>query len=160
MNKLKSGLLLIFSAYALGNSAQDLLNLNKIESVDGIFAINLSYQQEKHRFYTFSTQSMDGNKQYPYATDQREGYLVKNTVEGVRLSQISFLNGKVDFIPATVVREDLSGYNPKDIIETTNTEAKALREIHFRLKACAKFPAFFFHLQLLIKHFHRCPVLG
>ncbi|MGJ1436328.1 DUF5977 domain-containing protein [Sphingobacterium siyangense] len=117
--------------------------LNKIESADGVFSINLSYQQEKYSYYTFSTQSMDGSKQYPYQTDQRDGYLIKNSVEGVRLSQISFPNGKVDFIPSTAVREDLLGYSPNDIIETSNTEAKALKEIQISgptgSNSCKKF---------------------
>ncbi|MCD2421224.1 hypothetical protein LQ567_00515 [Niabella pedocola] len=104
--------------------------LNKVSSADGLFSINLSYQPERYSYYTFSTEQVAGTVIPPdFPSGVRDAYLVKNSVEGVRLSQISFPNGTVDFIPSSIPREDLAGYDANDIREYANTEAKALQEV-------------------------------
>ncbi|WP_343540186.1 DUF5977 domain-containing protein [Sphingobacterium thalpophilum] len=103
--------------------------LNKIQSADGLSSITLTYQPEKYSYYTMSPQEIDGQYKDSYPSGQRDAYLVKNSVEGVRLSQISWPTGTVDFIVSDVAREDLARYDINTIVEYANTESKALKEI-------------------------------
>ncbi len=107
--------------------------LNKIESADGVNTIQLNYEEEKYSYYTFSTSKIDGYSRYPYSStypsSSYDAYLVKNNVKGVRLNQIVFSNGIVNFIPDNSNREDLARYDFNDLIEYPNVEAKALKEI-------------------------------
>lgn len=79
--------------------------LNKIVSADGISVINLNYQLDKYAYYTLrsthSPTTINGSSS--------DYDVVKNLVAGVRLSQISTSNGKIDFIPGSV-RQDLSNW--------------------------------------------------
>uniref|UniRef100_UPI00374CD7C8 hypothetical protein n=1 Tax=Ferruginibacter sp. TaxID=1940288 RepID=UPI00374CD7C8 len=99
--------------------------LNKITSVDDFFSISLSYAAENYSYYTISTFPV----LYNPTQSSTIGYkAVKNIVQGVRLSQIVFSNGKVDFTPSTAARFDLNG-NTANFVDDANTEAKALSAI-------------------------------
>ena len=115
--------------------------LTKIESADGLFSINFSYQSEKYSYYTISMYPIDPNFQ-PNAQsvfidpwtgifNNIEYQLVKNYILGVRLSQVTFSNGTIDFIPASTARTDLgnSVYTDIGFTDWPNTEAKALKSI-------------------------------
>lgn len=111
--------------------------LNKIVSADGMFTISLKYQAEAYSYYSLAMFPVDAEAlQGPL-----EYELVKNNMEGVRLSQISFSNGTVDFIPESSPRLDLSGYITNGLNENTNTEAKALGTISIsgRNNFCKKY---------------------
>ena len=96
--------------------------LNRVESADGIFAINLSYSAENYSYYTYSTFPIDANSNaYEYKP-------IKNIVSGVRLSQIQFSNGSVTFSPSTSARLDLNG-SYLGITDDANTESKSLESI-------------------------------
>jgi hypothetical protein len=76
--------------------------LNKITTADNQFAINFTYASENYGFFTTGM--------FPLAGDNTADYeynLVKNNVAGVRLSQISFPGGNVNFNTGAV-RTDLS----------------------------------------------------
>lgn len=116
--------------------------LTKIESADGMFSINFSYQQENYSYYTISMYPIDPNKQpdaqsayidpWTALFDNTEYQLVKNFIEGVRLSQITFSNGVVNFIPVSTPRTDLGNSyytSGASFIDGANTEAKALQTI-------------------------------
>lgn len=116
--------------------------LNKIQSADALFSITFTYQQEKYSYYTMSPQEIGGQYKGVYPSDKRDAYLVKNSVEGVRLNQISFPNGTVNFIASASPRLDLARYDANNIIEYANTEAKALKEIQITAginQFCKKF---------------------
>src|SRR5690606_26498225 len=127
--------------------------LTKIESADGVFSINFSYQAENYSYYTISMYPIDPNNQpnaqsvyidpWTYTFSNIEYVLVKNYVEGVRLSQISFSNGVVDFTPASSPRIDLGNslYSGISFNDGANTEAKALQSISISNSSgtCKKF---------------------
>lgn len=96
--------------------------LSKVESVDGLSSIKLNYDAERYSYYTLSMFPIP-----PYTTDY-EYNLVKNVVKGVRLSNISFSNGTINFIPGAV-REDLANFSTAFTPEYVNTEAKGLGSI-------------------------------
>lgn len=100
--------------------------LNKIVSADGMFTINLTYQPESYSYYSLATFPIKAENPTPaYEYD-----LVKNNIQGVRLSQISYSNGKVDFIPSVTARTDLGRYiSGEGLNDYVNTEAKALGSI-------------------------------
>lgn len=132
--------------------------LTRIESADGLFSINFSYQAEAYSYYTISMYPIDPTAQ-PSAESQFidpwtsffyniEYQLVKNFIEGVRLSQITFSNGTVDFTPASTARTDLgnSYYNPgASFVDGANTEAKALQSISISnsVGVCKKFQFYY-----------------
>jgi YD repeat-containing protein len=98
------------NGYGAASTATSSWFLNKIVSADGMDSINLSYQQENYSFYTISTNPVTNNL---YNTGGGNytvtGYnVVKNFVNGVRLSQITFPNGSVVFTPSSSPRTDLS----------------------------------------------------
>lgn len=98
--------------------------LNKVVSPDNQFAINLLYQPENYGFYTLSMFSVDpvAPANSPYEYD-----LVKNLVQGVRLSQVNFPNGYVNFVAGSV-RTDLSDF-ASSLIDNVNVQAKTLGAI-------------------------------
>jgi len=99
--------------------------LNKIVSADGMFTISFKYDAEDYSYYSIAMYPVDAEAiQGPL-----EYELVKNLISGVRLSQISFSNGNVDFIPANAPRLDLSGELIGGLNETSNTQGKALATI-------------------------------
>lgn len=98
--------------------------LNKITSADGIFSIKLSYTAENYGYFTVAMFAADGNA----TGSDAYGYnLVKNVVKGVRLSQITFPNGRVNFIPGSI-RTDLSD-NAAVMTDGTNQQAARLGAI-------------------------------
>jgi hypothetical protein len=82
--------------------------LDKIVSADNQFVINLTYTAEIYGCYNVAMFAIDGipNPTQPYEYD-----LVKNLIAGVRLSQINFPNGTVNF-SANTQRTDLSDNQP------------------------------------------------
>ncbi len=97
--------------------------LYKVESADDQFSVELTYTQEEYSHYSLA---IGGAK--PYGNSAYSN-LVKNSIQGVRLTSIDFSNGKVDFIPDTTdIREDLSNFR-FGISDGPNTEAYALWKI-------------------------------
>jgi YD repeat-containing protein len=107
--------------------------LHKITTTDELFSINLTYETEDYGFHTISMFPMDGNEPaggYP-TFGAAHGYdLIKNIVHGVRLSQIIFPNGTVNFSTAGMAaRTDLSDLNPTYWADAVNQNAKPLGSI-------------------------------
>jgi hypothetical protein len=98
--------------------------LNKIVSPDNQFAINFIYQPENYGFFTLSMYPVEPvpTQNVPY-----EYNLVKNIIQGVRLSQIAFTNGYVNFVPGAA-RTDLSD-NASTLVDNVNGNAKTLGAI-------------------------------
>lgn len=107
---------------ALGNIASSWF-LNKIESADRLFSINLVYEQERYSFLGLSFNSMHEANMYTFDYD-----LIKTIVLGVRLRTIQYSNGRVEFVPGPL-REDLTGFSTYVLNEEANTEAKSLSAI-------------------------------
>ncbi|MDN5217516.1 hypothetical protein QQ020_35920 [Fulvivirgaceae bacterium BMA12] len=109
------------SAGAYFGNALSSWYLHKITSADSLFEINLSYEAEDYSYWTISM--------FPVlaGSNEDEFKIVKNIVEGVRLSQITFSHGQVDFV-ADTLRLDLGG-TTADIAEDSNTQAKRLDAI-------------------------------
>lgn len=99
--------------------------LNKIVSADDQFSIKLIYQKEQYSSYTVSMFPVVGGGNDP---TQKGFNLIKNYIDGVRLSQISSTNGTINFIAGSV-REDLGEYQTKSILDYVNTESKTLGSI-------------------------------
>jgi YD repeat-containing protein len=97
--------------------------LNKIKSFDNQDSITLSYVPESYGYYTISSTPLDP---YP-APGVTELSLVKNIISGVRLSQINFPNGVVNF-KSSKVRTDLSD-NGQNILDNVNSSATSLDSI-------------------------------
>ncbi len=112
--------------------------LNKIVSADGMFTIQLTYQAESYSTYTVALFPVDANA----IPVPKEYDLVKNNIQGVRLIQIAFSNGHIDFTPASAARTDLARYIISEgLNEVANTEAKALSTISIigNNNVCKKF---------------------
>ncbi|MGG9962142.1 hypothetical protein [Ferruginibacter sp. SUN106] len=107
--------------------------LNKISSADDVFSITLSYQPENYGYHTLSMFPIDGDPgaNTPNTFGAYHGYdLVKNIVQGVRLSQISFPNGVVNFTSdGLAARTDLSDITPTYYYDAVNQTAKPLEYI-------------------------------
>jgi len=107
--------------------------LNKIVSADGLFTINLTYQQESYSFYTLLMFPIDGNVdpgQSVFSSIPREYALGKNFVKGVRLSEIKTPDCNVVFTPGSSLRTDLGAYTGNwDFTDNANTEARPLGSI-------------------------------
>lgn len=117
--------------------------LNKIVSADDKFSISLTYTAEKYSYVTLSMYPVSYQSQTDNdPTNDSEYKPVKNFVKGVRLSQISFSNGQVNFIASAQPREDLTAYLPL-VVEPDypNTESKSLAaiEITDNTANCKKF---------------------
>lgn len=106
--------------------------LNKIVAADGVHTIQLTYASERYSYYTISmfpipSTPPDGT---PAGTNSKEYRLVSNNIDGVRLAQIRFSNGSVDFNPSAAARTDLAAYiNGNGSDEVANTQANALDNI-------------------------------
>jgi hypothetical protein len=110
--------------------------LNKVQSADGLFSITLTYDPDQLSYCTYSMSTLNGTD-----NTSREYDLVKNFINGVRLKQINFSTGSVNFI-AGLIRQDVSQYNfPLDMAETVNTNSKSLGSIVITGNgtACKKF---------------------
>ncbi|MBY0534631.1 MAG: hypothetical protein K2P88_02180 [Chitinophagaceae bacterium] len=97
--------------------------LNKIESADGVFAINLTYAPENYSYYTYSAFPVDAS-----SSGTNEYKVYKNITNGVRLSQVSWPNGVVNFNASSTARLDLNG-DAISFVDDANTQAKALQSI-------------------------------
>ena len=107
--------------------------LNKVMSSDGTDSITLQYQQEKYSYYALSMSQMVSSAYLPTDASKMGVNLVKNFVTGVRLSQINFPNGTINFTPAPSFRTDLSDYNISGVmIDAANTSASALGSISIK----------------------------
>lgn len=107
--------------------------LNKISSPDSLFVINLSYQPEVYGYHTFSMFPIDAVPGGTPTFGSTHGYeLIKNIVLGVRLSQIIFPNGVVNFIPTGSARTDLSDNTNNLYTDPVNTSAMALGSIQIK----------------------------
>ena len=107
--------------------------LNKITTADDQFSITLSYQPENYGYHTISMFPIDGDA-VPSGNmgtfGSTHGYdLIKNVIQGVRLSQIIFPNGTVNFIAGTNARTDLSDNTGGLINDAVNQSAKPLGTI-------------------------------
>ncbi len=107
--------------------------LNRITSSDGLFTITLNYQTENYGYHTISMFPINGDA-VPTGNmgtfGNTHGYdLIKNVIQGVRLSQIVSPNGKINFVAAPDARADLSDNFGSLNIDNVNTTAKALGSI-------------------------------
>ncbi|MDF2191498.1 hypothetical protein [Paraflavitalea sp. CAU 1676] len=114
--------------------------LHKIESADRLFAIKLSYEAERYSYYTLSMFPVDPSAKNSFPLDSAVGTipvmngneykLVKNYMEGVRLSGISFTNGVINLSPGSL-RTDLGNslYSNISYTDYANTEARTLESI-------------------------------
>ena len=118
--------------------------LNKIQSADGQFSINLNYAQENYGYFTLSTFPI--NPQVSSGTwGAQYGYnLVKNLITGVRLSSITFPNGTVS-LSGGAVRTDLSSNYPYVFADSTNTQAMTLGSLQIADSGtfCKKYKFFY-----------------
>lgn len=102
--------------------------LNKILSADDLFTITLTYTQEHYSYYSLSMYPVpDIPPSFQYQ-DNYEYRLVKNIVQGVRLTQITFSNGQVIFTPGSL-REDLGDNGTSLTPDNVTTQARTLAEI-------------------------------
>lgn len=93
--------------------------LYKMESADQQFEINIDYESEQYSYYTVSMFPIS-----PGSTED-EYKLIKNIVDGVRVSSISFTKGSVDFLEGAD-RQDLAG-EEQSISEYPNDNANAAK---------------------------------
>lgn len=106
--------------------------LNKVATADDQFAITLSYQPENYGYHTISMFPIDGVPTGGSGASfgSTHGYdLVKNIVQGVRLSQIVFPNGNINFIESVNARTDLSDISWSPNSDLVNQTAKPLGAI-------------------------------
>ena len=97
--------------------------LNKVESFDAIHEIKLTYDQERYSYPTLSLFPV------PYSENLQQGASYTQIfVDGVKLKEIDFKNGKVNF-NAGEVRADLNAYTPQGILDNPNTESTSLGDI-------------------------------
>lgn len=80
--------------------------LYKVEAPDGVNAIQLKYKQDSYAYYNINAA---GHTLVSESESYNAYDLSKNLVDGVRISQIQFNNGYVNFIPGNI-REDLSAW--------------------------------------------------
>ena len=98
--------------------------LNKVVSSDGVFQITLTYLAETYSYYGVSLFPLFITN----STGQNEYKLIRNIVNGVRLSRIQFSSGYVDFL-ANNLRQDLNG-PAMTFQEDANTSARTLDAIN------------------------------
>ena len=105
--------------------------LNKITTADGQFSITLNYLSETYGYHTISMFPIsDVPSQGASSFESNHGYgLVKNIVNGVRLNQIIFPNGSVNFVEYASARTDLSSNSNAIFEDVTNQSAKPLGSI-------------------------------
>jgi hypothetical protein len=119
------------------NAAISSWYLNKIVSADGMDSINLTYQTESFSYFGLAfhpVSNMGATTDFINFNFVPADYgyeLEKNFVNGVRLSNISFPNGTVNFAKTPSPRTDLSGGYPANtgMFDATNTNSYALGNI-------------------------------
>ncbi len=107
--------------------------LNKISTPDDQFSITFSYVPENYGYMTLSMFPIDGYTQEGGSGTfgSTHGYdLIKNVVQGVRLSQIIFPNGTIDFVGGSA-RTDLSD-GAGILTDDVNQNAKPLASIQVK----------------------------
>ena len=118
------------NSYGLASKTTSSWFLNKIVSFDNTDSVLLNYQQENYSYYTiamfplFYPQGITGWGTYTHEYD-----LVKNYIQGVRLSSITYPNGTITFNAQSTPRTDLAGFADQTLTDAANTEAKALASI-------------------------------
>ncbi|MFZ6023039.1 MAG: hypothetical protein ACOYVG_01135 [Bacteroidota bacterium] len=83
-------------------------HLYKVEAPDGVNSILLKYKQDSYAYYNINAA---GHTLVSESESYNAYDLSKNLVDGVRISQIQFNNGYVNFVPGNL-REDLSAWGP------------------------------------------------
>lgn len=117
--------------------------LNRIISADNQFSINLIYVSEQYSYYTISMFPItDGDLQEKHCT------LVKNFLNGVRLSKIDFSNGNIQFNLGSV-RSDLGDYQNTSMFDIVNTNSKTLGSVTISDNAnfCKKYRFYYSYFQ-------------
>jgi hypothetical protein len=123
------------STFTNGLSSANVISswyLNKVATADDQFAITLNYQPENYGYHTISMFPIDGLPTGGLSASfgSTHGYdLVKNIVQGVRLSQIVFPNGTINFIEAASARTDLSDISWSPNTDGVNLTVKSLGAI-------------------------------
>jgi hypothetical protein len=98
--------------------------LNKIETADGTNSISLNYEQEEYGVFNLITSPVSqGDPSNPNGIT-----CSKNIIHGVRLKQIVFSNGSVDFVPGSM-RQDLSTPNQDNASDNGIHTAYTLAQI-------------------------------
>ena len=135
-----------------GQGATSSWYLNKIVSADGVFTITLIYTAESYSYYTTSMYPIPSVRNPNMFAYTWEYDLVKNFIDGVRLSQIKFANGEIDFAPGSL-RQDLGfGKNSAIISDVPNNDvylgARSLGSISIKTNNFCKkdslFTSYFF----------------
>jgi hypothetical protein len=106
--------------------------LNKVMSSDGMDSITFQYQAESYSYYTWSMFPVtnDAYSGSPTPLSRTNGVdLVKNMVNGVRLSKIIFPNGTVTFNRSAAARTDLSNGTWGNMTDVVNTNSYSLGSI-------------------------------
>ena len=98
--------------------------LNKIESSDKRFSISLNYTQDNYAFNTLSLYPVaNDNKTNSDQNDNYEYKMIRNRINGVRISSITASNMQINFIPGAA-RTDLSSYTSSNgFLESTGESA-------------------------------------
>ncbi len=102
--------------------------LNKVVSPDGQFSIELKYTRDSYAYFVASASNPISAT---FSGDYNTYDLVKNLIDGVKLSQISYANGKVDFVPGAM-REDLCNWTQGGTLtinDATNQNSPVLGSI-------------------------------
>lgn len=119
--------------------------LHKIVAADSVHTISFDYEEEKYGYHTLSTFPISNvpnlpDPNNPVVYQQKEFELVKNNIDGVRLTGIHFSTGDVLFTAATTVRTDLGAFLDGGLDDLPNTQARALDNITVQTEGfCKKF---------------------
>lgn len=111
-----------------GQSSSNVISswyLKKVVSADGQFTMSLSYTAESYGYFTVAMFPVDGNA---VGSDAYGYNLVKNIIQGVRLSRIDFAGNSVVFNPGSI-RTDLSTDIATLFDDNNNTQATTLGSI-------------------------------
>jgi hypothetical protein len=105
--------------------------LNRIVTADDQFSVRFIYQPERFSHYTVSTHPIwnvenDATFNSPYGNHEYD--LAKNFINGVRLQQIVFSTGTVNFNTG-IIRNDLGDFDSKVLADVANTQAASLGSI-------------------------------
>jgi YD repeat-containing protein len=105
--------------------------LNKIISGDGVDSITFIYQPESYSYYSLALTPVLSTNYYPNDASMNGINLVKDFVNGVRLSQVIFANGSVIFSPSAAPRTDLTAGSATNagLADVANTSAYSLGSI-------------------------------
>ena len=106
---------------ANSNTAVSSWFLNKIVSADGTDSITFSYAQEQYSEYSLSMFPISNYVTSGAINPMAGGYgLIKNFIQGVRLTGINFPNGQLTFTRSASPRSDLGGYSNQAFADEAN----------------------------------------